>query len=131
MTELSGSVDLEVHGNTAHLILNRPEKLNAMTVKMDAEMNSYIYEINNNLEIRSVVLYGKGEKGFCAGSDLTDLGDYGSNWEYRNRFDRNLDYARAIWLIKKPVVAAVHGWVVGNWGRCSFRPARVMVKAVR
>ena len=63
MTELSGSVDLEIHGNTAHLILNRPEKLNAMTVKMDAEINSYIYEINNNLEIRSVVLYGKGEKG--------------------------------------------------------------------
>jgi enoyl-CoA hydratase/carnithine racemase len=114
MTQLSGSVDLEIHGNTAHLILNRPEKLNAMTVKMDEEINSYIYEINNNLDIRSVVLYGKGEKGFCAGSDLTDLGDYGTNWEYRNRFDRNLDYARAIWLIKKPVVAAVHGWVVGG-----------------
>ena len=112
--KLSGSIDLEVHGNVAHLILNRPEKLNAVTVKMDEDINSYIYELNNNLDIRSVVLYGKGEKGFCAGSDLTDLGDYGSNWEYRNRFDRNLDYARAIWLIKKPVVAALHGWVVGG-----------------
>ena len=50
MTQLSGSVVLEIHGNTAHLILNRPEKLNAMTVKMDEEINSYIYEINNNLD---------------------------------------------------------------------------------
>ena len=59
--KLSGSIDLEVHGNVAHLILNRPEKLNAVTVKMDEDINSYIYELNNNLDIRSVVLYGKGE----------------------------------------------------------------------
>ena len=111
---LSGQVDFEVHGKVAHLILNRPEKINAMTVVMDGQMNSYIHEINNNLEIRSVVLYGKGEKGFCAGSDLTELDEYGTNWEYRNRFDRNLDYARAIWLIKKPVVASLHGWVIGG-----------------
>lgn len=111
---LSGSVDLEIIGQVAHLILNRPEKINAMTVKMDEQLNSYLLELNNNLEIRCVLLSGKGEKGFCAGSDLTDLGDYGSNWQYRNRFDRNLDYARAIWLIKKPVVAALHGWVVGG-----------------
>jgi enoyl-CoA hydratase/carnithine racemase len=111
---LSGTVDLEIHGNVAHLILNRPEKINAMTVLMDEMMNSHIPEINNNQEIRSVLLYGKGEKGFCAGSDLTDLGEYGSNWEYRNRFSRNLDYARAIWLIRKPIVAALHGWVIGG-----------------
>jgi len=111
---LSGSVDLKINGNVAHLILNRPEKINAMTVKMDEQLNSYIYELNNNLDIRAVVLYGKGEKGFCAGSDLTELDEYGSNWQYRNRFDRNLDYARAIWLIKKPVVAALHGWIVGG-----------------
>lgn len=113
-TKLSGQVDFEVHDHVAHLILNRPEKINAMTVVMDKQMNSYISEINNNLDIRAVVLYGKGERGFCAGSDLTELDEYGNNWEYRNRFDRNLDYARAIWLIKKPVVAALHGWVIGG-----------------
>lgn len=112
--ELTGTVDLELHGHTAHLILNRPEKINAMTVSMDEQMNSYVDQINNNSEIRSVVLYGKGSKGFCAGSDLTDLGAYGSNWEYRNRFSRHLDYARAIWLIRKPIVAALHGYVIGG-----------------
>jgi enoyl-CoA hydratase len=109
-----GNVRFERHGNTAHLILDRPEKINAMTVVMDKQMNSYIYEINNNMDIRSVVLYGKGEKGFCAGSDLTELDEYGNNWEYRNRFDRGLDYARAIWLIKKPTVASLHGWCIGG-----------------
>lgn len=109
-----GKVILERHGNTVHLILDRPEKINAMTTVMDEMMNSYIYEINNDLDIRAVVLYGKGEKGFCAGSDLTELDGYGSNWEYRNRFGRGLDYARAIWLIKKPVVAAIHGWCIGG-----------------
>jgi 1,4-dihydroxy-2-naphthoyl-CoA synthase len=111
---LSGSVDLEIYDHVAHLILNRPEKINAMTVSMDEELNHHVDRINNDGEIRSVVLYGKGAKGFCAGSDLTDLGEYGSNWEYRNRFSRHLDYARGIWLIRKPVVASLHGYVIGG-----------------
>lgn len=112
--KLSGDVKLEIKGLVAHIILDRPEKINAMTVDMDETLNSFIPEINNNNKIRSVLLYGAGDKGFCAGSDLTELDEYGDNWEYRNRFSRNLDYARAIWLIRKPVVAAVHGWVVGG-----------------
>lgn len=137
--KLSGSVDFEIHGKTAHVILNRPEKINAMTVAMDTQLNSYIGEINNNLNILSVVLYGKGEKGFCAGSDLTELNEYGSNWEYRNRFSRNLDYARAIWLIKKPVITALHGWVNGGGLemacasdiRISTRDAKYMASEIR
>jgi len=109
-----GSVDLEVHGHVAHIILNRPEKINAMSHVMDAEMNSHVDRINNDQDIRSVLLYGKGEKGFCAGSDITELDQYGTNWEYRNRFSLHMDYARALWLMRKPIVAALHGWVVGG-----------------
>jgi enoyl-CoA hydratase len=110
----SGQVRLEKHGAVAHIILDRPSKINAMTHDMDREMNGLVFEINNDNEIRAVLLYGAGEKGFCAGSDITDLDGYGNNWEYRNRFDARLDYARAVWLIRKPVVAAIHGWCIGG-----------------
>lgn len=115
MTDIEmGQVRLEKHGAVAHLILDRPTKINAMSVVMDRQMNQLAYEINNDEEIRSVLLYGVGEKGFCAGSDINDLDEYGTNWQYRNRFDARLDYARAVWLIRKPVVAAIHGWCIGG-----------------
>lgn len=112
--DYQGHVRLERHGAVAHIILDRPRKINAMSVVMDREMNELVYEVNNDEEIRSVVLYGAGEKGFCAGSDITDLGEYGTNWQYRNRFDARLDYARAVWLMRKPIVSAVHGWCIGG-----------------
>lgn len=110
----AGRVRLERHGAIGHLILDRPAKINAMTGEMDRQMNELVFDINNDDGILAVLLYGAGERGFCAGSDITDLDEYGDNWRYRNRFDARMDYARAVWLIRKPVVAAVHGWCIGG-----------------
>lgn len=109
-----GVVRLERHGHVGHLVIDRPAKLNAMTVAMDHRMNELVFEINNDPEIRSVLLYGTGDRAFSAGSDITDLNEYGDNWSYRNRFDNRTDYARAVWLIRKPAVAAVHGYCIGG-----------------
>ena len=115
MTGLTdGEVRLEREGHVAHLIIDRPDKLNAMTVAMDHQMNDLVFEINNDKSIRSVLLSGAGDRAFCAGSDITDLDEYGDNWSYRNRFDARSDYARAVWLIRKPVVAAVNGYCIGG-----------------
>lgn len=109
-----GEVRLERHGHVGHLVLDRPAKLNAMTVAMDHRMNELVFEINNDPEIRAVLLYGAGDRAFSAGSDITDLDEYGDNWSYRNRFDNRTDYARAVWLIRKPAVAAIHGYCIGG-----------------
>jgi len=110
----SPDIIFERHGHVAIIRLNRPDKLNAMTVEMDRLMNEFTFIINNDSDIRSVVLTGNGERAFCAGSDITDLDEYGDNWEYRNRFDARMDYARAVHLIRKPVVAALFGYVIGG-----------------
>jgi enoyl-CoA hydratase/carnithine racemase len=96
------------------LTIDRPAKLNAMTVAMDREMNERVYDINNDDAVRAVLLSGAGDRAFCAGSDITDLDGYGTNWQYRNRFDARKDYARAVWQIRKPVVAAIHGYCIGG-----------------
>lgn len=107
-------VELTVDGHVATLLLNRPEKLNAMSVAMDRRLNELVLEINADDRIRVVVLTGAGDRAFCAGSDLKDLEGYGTSWQYRNRTDRNLDYALGIWKIRKPVIAAVHGHCIGG-----------------
>ncbi len=109
-----GEVSLELIGSVAVVTLNRPEKLNAMTSTMDRQMNHLAYEINNDERIGVVVLTGRGSRAFSAGSDINGLVDYESDWQMRNRFDARLDYARAVWLIRKPIIAAINGYCIGG-----------------
>jgi enoyl-CoA hydratase/carnithine racemase len=111
---LPGEIRFEREGYLAVVTIDRPTKLNTMTVAMDTRMNEIVFEINQDNDVRAVVLTGAGERAFSAGSDVNDLGEYGSNWEYRNRFDARKDYARAIWLCRKPVVAAIGGYCIGG-----------------
>lgn len=111
---LPGEIRLERDGFVAIITIDRPTKLNTMTVAMDARMNQLMFDINQDQAIRAVVLTGEGNKAFSAGSDINDLGEYGSNWEYRNRFDARKDYARAVWLCRKPIVAAINGYCIGG-----------------
>src|ERR1039457_5617994 len=107
-------VRLELDGPVATINLNRPAKLNAMSVAMDRRLNELAYVINGNDSIRAVVLTGEGERAFCVGSDLTDLDGYGTSWQYRNRMARTLDYPMAIFKIRKPVICAVSGYSLGG-----------------
>jgi enoyl-CoA hydratase len=105
---------LERDGHVATVTIDRPHKLNAMTVAMDRRMSELVYELNNDDDVRAIVLTGAGGRAFSAGSDLTDLGEYGTNWQYRNRTARNEDYALSVWRIRKPIVAAIDGYCIGG-----------------
>ena len=109
-----GQVRITRDGHVATITLDRPDKLNAMTVEMDRQMNEFVYELNNDDDVRCIVLTGAGDRAFSAGSDITDLDGYGTNWQYRNRTDRHEDYALAVWGLRKPVVAAIHGYAIGG-----------------
>lgn len=111
---LTGEVRLEREGYVGVITIDRPEKHNAMTVAMDRQMNDIVYEANNDDAYRAFVIAGAGERAFCAGSDIGDLDEYGTNWQYRNRTARNEDYALALFRMRKPVVAAVHGYCIGG-----------------
>ena len=114
MSTQDGYVRLEREGNVGLITIDRPLKLNAMTVAMDRQMNDIVYEVNNDESIRAVLLSGAGDRAFCAGSDITDLDQYGTNWQYRNRFDAHKDYAHAVWHIRKPVVVSIQGYAIGG-----------------
>lgn len=105
---------LERDGQVATITIDRPHKLNSMTVAMDRRMNEFVYELNNDDEIRAIVLTGAGGRAFSAGSDITDLDEYGTNWQYRNRTARHEDYALGVWRIRKPIVAAIDGYCIGG-----------------
>jgi enoyl-CoA hydratase/carnithine racemase len=61
----------EKEGGVAVLTLNRPERLNAISVKMLGELSDRLIECDRDRDVRAIVLTGAG-RGFCAGLDLQD-----------------------------------------------------------
>lgn len=102
---------LQKSGHIATLVLNRPEKHNAITPQMAAELAGVVRAVNRDPEIRVVVMRGAGQRAFCAGSDIKALDQYPTPWDYRTRVD---DYTRVTRSIRKPAIAMVHGWCLGG-----------------
>jgi 2-(1,2-epoxy-1,2-dihydrophenyl)acetyl-CoA isomerase len=104
-----------VDGGVATVMLNRPEKLNALNDELANEIQVAVREADADDAVRVIVLTGAG-KGFCSGLDLT--GPRGNNRE-PSRKDRLDDFGwvgRAPLLltqIDKPVVAAINGPAAG------------------
>lgn len=110
---IAGSIEDLSFSREAHIAritLNRPAKLNTVTPEMGHALFEIADDINANEQIRVVILAGTGEKAFSAGSDIKALDNYGTNWQLRNR----KDYNRAIWSIRKPVIAAIRGYTIGG-----------------
>ncbi|HUT79404.1 MAG TPA: enoyl-CoA hydratase-related protein, partial [Polyangia bacterium] len=97
-----------VHEGVALVTLNRPEKLNAMTALMGAELSDAMAEADGDDAVRAVLLTGAG-RAFCAGADLGSGKDFAAGWG-----DVERKYRRMMPMeVRKPVIAAIHGPAVG------------------
>ncbi|MDF2233756.1 enoyl-CoA hydratase/isomerase family protein [Albimonas sp. CAU 1670] len=86
------------------LTLNRPEKLNALTIALFQELRDHVEALTDDESVRCVVLRGAG-KCFSAGNDLADIGA-GAKPPSRGWHSETL---RMMEKMPKPVIAAVHG----------------------
>ncbi|MDR3473680.1 MAG: enoyl-CoA hydratase/isomerase family protein [Devosia sp.] len=110
MTAMDGDIRLEIGEGVAELVIDRPAKHNAMTPDMARKLATMVRELDDNDDVRAVLLRGAGERAFCSGSDLNALAAYPSAWHFRNR----VEYANAVRTMRKPVVAALQGWTLGG-----------------
>lgn len=97
----------------AHLTLNTPEKLNALSDAMLAELQSQFDELAETPSIRAVVLKGNG-KAFCAGHDLKEMtagrqAEDGGKAYFKDLFDRCATMMMSVQRLPQPVIAQVHG----------------------
>lgn len=96
------------------LTLNRPERLNAITVELVDDLVATLTEAQSDPSVRVVVLTGAG-RAFCAGDDLHEYADQASSRETTQAYVEALqEVTRCIMLGRVPVVGAVHGWAVGG-----------------
>lgn len=97
----------------ALLALNRPGKLNALSIAMMEELHSFFDTLSPDGPARGVILTGSGEKAFAAGADISEFGQLdGGNGIERAR--RGQALCMSIETAPVPVVAAVNGFALGG-----------------
>jgi enoyl-CoA hydratase/carnithine racemase len=103
-------IAIEKRGPVGEIRLNRPEVLNAMGRDWPADMLSAAAEMNDDPEIRVVLVTGEG-RAFCSGLDLNALvdGEISARWFH----EAELAY-RALETMNKPVIAGIQGHCLGG-----------------
>ena len=106
---------VEQVGDVVRITLNRPERLNAWTPTMSAEMTQVITAANDDPSVGALVVTGAG-RGFCAGADIGSQfapGVEGKEREDRPAIDRSAVNWVALCRSSKPLVAAINGACIG------------------
>lgn len=107
MSDLEFTVD----GHVAHVRLNRPQGMNAITPAMDQALFDAWTEINANPDIWAVIFSAEGEKAFCIGADVSG----GTDRSGRMALAGGLTgIGGPLVKLKKPMIAAVQGFCVGG-----------------
>src|SRR3974390_1279932 len=112
------SVDLTIEGAGAKIVVNSPEKLNALTTDMRKSLCDYFAQVRFDDAVRVVIVAGAG-RGFCSGADVDRMAGQPHDLRAdRERMQRGgHTFIRALHAIEKPVIAAVRGPAVGiGWG---------------
>jgi enoyl-CoA hydratase len=107
---MTGRVALTMHDGIGQIVLDRPDKLNAITPEMTRELQRVCRAIDDDRNIRVATITGAGDRAFSAGSDLNTLADLSDVTAFRDR----IEYAALVRDIRKPVIAALKGWVLGG-----------------
>lgn len=99
--------------NIGLLTINRPEKMNAISQELTVELSLFLDEIENDDELRVIVITGAGDKAFVAGADINELVDRDARLGRRVSRERQEIFSR-IENLHVPVIAAVNGYALGG-----------------
>jgi len=102
-------IQTELQNGVFQVIINRPEKKNALTSAMYEAMVEAFQRAESDPEIRAIVLRGNGDS-FTAGNDIEDFVQ--KPWKGQS-VPAAEQFIRAVAFAAKPVVAAAHGLAVG------------------
>jgi enoyl-CoA hydratase/carnithine racemase len=117
-------VRYEVDGPVARLTIDRPERRNAMSFQVMAELAEALARAKATDAVRVVVLTGAGESAFCAGADLGGIGENTGAAARHEARGHVAGLFRALWELGKPTIARVQGYcLAGGFGlalACDF-----------
>jgi enoyl-CoA hydratase/carnithine racemase len=109
-----------IDGAIATITLHRPEKLNAWTPVMGAELLDAFRTVDRDPAVRVVLFTGAGERAFCAGADMSFFaeqiaagGGTGTSEEHGGGPSRVEEFPTLMRRLSKPTIAAINGYALG------------------
>lgn len=110
----------------AWITINRPRKLNTLTLEVIRELSTAVEEAESDEEVRCIVITGMGDRAFCAGADVTMF----KGMTTHSAADLSLSGQRLMAKVEvstKPTIAALNGYCLGGGLElalaCDFRIA--------
>ncbi len=97
----------------AIITLNRPEKLNALSFALSAELDTELKALAEDDEIKAVILTGAGDRAFSAGADIHEMAGMSGEVlaEYQERRNETFWY---VGNYPKPIIGAINGLAFGG-----------------
>lgn len=107
------SIDYEVADGIATIVMNRPERLNALDAEAYTALSTAWQRARDDQDVRVVIITGAGEKSFTTGADLKSFvgNPPGLDEFWLTQKDQLLNRGLEFW---KPVIAAVNGYCLGG-----------------
>ena len=111
------NITYEVDDRVARITLNRPKKMNALSIKLREEFQDAVANAENDSEVRVILVSAAGGRAFSAGFDVSD-GDSASEQRTVNEWKKLLDNAfkfhYTAFNCSKPVVGMIEGYCLGG-----------------
>ncbi|TWB85303.1 enoyl-CoA hydratase/carnithine racemase [Bradyrhizobium macuxiense] len=111
----------KVDDRVARITLNRPDKMNAISLKLCAEFEDALEVADRDPEVRVILVTGAGGRAFAAGFDLNDEDeDYEKGFpertldDLKERRDRDFKFNYCPFNCSKPVIAMINGYCLGG-----------------
>jgi len=104
---------IEITDGIGVVKINRPQALNALNSEVVEELESALREVEQDADVKVVVITGAGEKAFVAGGDIKEMSgmDPAAARAFSQRGHRLINFMAQI---KKPIIAAVNGYALGG-----------------
>ncbi|MEP3045773.1 MAG: enoyl-CoA hydratase-related protein [Roseibium sp.] len=107
--------DLVISGAVAELVLNNPDRKNALPLEAWSRIPDVLGTLNNNTGIRVCVVRGAGGAAFCAGADISEFKEVRATPDSAALYDQiNVEAFEAMKGLQIPVIAAIEGPCLGG-----------------
>jgi enoyl-CoA hydratase len=108
------NIILEHEKGIATIFINRPEKLNALNKATIQELHETLQLIDENPDVRVIIITGSGEKAFVAGADIAEFAHFSVEEGALLSAKGQLLLFDFIEKMKTPVIAAINGFALGG-----------------
>lgn len=107
-------IQLTTDDHIARMVLDRPEKLNALTLEMLSSIENHLDTLEKDPSVRVLLITGAGQKSFCVGADINAWAELDAVGMWRNWIREGHRIFNRIATMNIPTIAVLNGYTFGG-----------------